>query len=124
MAYCLNCKSTNVKVADANFTELKLEGQLAAKHTESKYYFHCWNCESDWESDPEAQRDYYEYDGLRNSTTFVAHSMKPSGKIEAQYINPDELLRRHELAKKIISSYRHLLDLSPGEWFGIEQDAV
>jgi hypothetical protein len=32
-------------------------------------------------------------------------------------------MRRDELAKKIISSYKHMLDLSPEEWLNIEEDA-
>lgn len=123
MVHCLNCKSTNVKVSDANYAHVKLEGQDSSVHTEIKYYFHCWNCESDWESSTEADKDYYEYDALKGRTTLVAHNMSPGTKIEAQYIDPKELMRRHELATKIVNSYKHLLDLNPGEWFYIEQDA-
>lgn len=53
-----------------------------------------------------------------------AQDMSPGRKIEPQYINPDELMKRHELARKIVNSYRHVLDLKPGEWFDIEQDAI
>jgi hypothetical protein len=122
MVFCKNCKSINVKVANANFASVKPEGQPSAKQSENKFFFHCWNCESDWESNQEAYQDYYEYDALRGRTTMVAHDMKPGMKIEAQYIDSNELMRRHELAKKIISSYKHLLDLKPGEWYDIEQD--
>jgi|SRR3989338_10430212 len=123
MVHCLNCKSTKVKVTNANFASVKLERQPSAKQTENKCFFHCWDCESDWESKPEALDDYYEYEALRGRTKLVAHDMRPGVKIEAQYINPDELMKRHELAKKIVDSYKHLLDLKPGEWFDIEQDA-
>lgn len=125
MVHCLNCKSTKVKVFDANFAELKPEGQPAVKHSGSKFLYHCWNCNNDWESIPEAEQDYFEYDALKSRTTFVVNEVKPGKSIgPAAYIKPDELLRRHELAKKLVDSYKHVLDLKPGEWFDIEQDAL
>ncbi len=124
MVICKNCNSMNVKVANGNFASAKPEGQPAVVHKFNKYFFHCWDCESNWESIPEAEKDYLDYVWLRDRTTLVARSMGSDGSYgPAQFIEASELMRRTELAKKIHGSYRHLLDLDPGEWHEIDQDA-
>src|SRR3990167_11360564 len=123
MITCKNCKSKNVKVANMNFASLKKEGQPAEKQGEEKYSFFCFYCEQQWESDPQAQKDYLEYMWLKGRTSTVARDMNPSGDYgPASFIDNSELTRRNELAKKIINSYKHTIDLSPSEWYKIEQD--
>jgi len=107
-----------------NFARVKPEGQPAEKHEYDIYSFFCFDCEHQWESDPQVQKDYLEYLWLRDRTSLVARDMKPNGDYgPAPFIDSSELTRRNELAKKIINSYKHTLDLSPSEWYKIGQDA-
>ncbi len=123
MVTCKNCKSTNVKVYDLNFAHRKREGEPSAKVGLSQYQFHCRTCQNMWEFDPEAKKVYFEYANLKPRTTLVAHVMKPDGTYTPQYIKPEELMRRKELARMLSSTYKSHLNLDPGEWFEIERDA-
>ena len=124
MVTCQKCQSTDVRVNNGNFASRKLEGEPSAVHEYNKNFFYCEKCENKWESTPEAERDYLDYVWLRDRTTLVARSMSEDGSYgPAQYIDSGELSRRIELGKKIISSYKHLLDLDPGEWHEIGQDS-
>lgn len=124
MIYCINCNSINVEVTSMDFARRKMEGQASAKADSiPKNRFMCMDCSSNWNSDPEAYQHYFEYANLIPRTTFVAQTMGPGGTYNAQYINPDELDRREELAKIILDKYRSYLDIGPVEWYNIELDA-
>ena len=123
MITCKNCKSKNVKVVHMNFASAKPEGQPAAKHEYDKYSFFCFDCEQKWESDAQVQKDYLEYLWLRDRTSIPVRDMNPNGNYgPTPFIDSSELTRRKELAKKIFDSYKHTLDISPSEWYKIEQD--
>ena len=122
MVYCKNCKSINVKVSDLNFARIKPEGQHTVKHKHNKYSYFCWDCKHDWKSIPEVEQDYHRYLWLRDRTKMIARDMK-DGSIQEKYINSNELLERKELARKITKEYKHLLNISPGDWYDIEEDS-
>jgi hypothetical protein len=123
MVTCPNCNLTDIRIANGNFASVKLEGQPSAKYTYDKKLFHCRDCEKNWESTPEVEKDYNEYIRLSNLTTISVQDFKDDGSYEQpQYIDDDETLRT-ELAKKIVSSYKHILNLNPEEWLKIEKDA-
>lgn len=125
MITCPNCQTTNVRVNNGNFARVKCEGEPAAKYIYNKFFFYCEDCEEKWESTPEAERDYFDYVALRDRTTPIVRTIRRGESYgPAQYIDPAELSRRIELAKKLILSYKHLLDLGAGEWYEIEQDSV
>lgn len=124
MVTCQRCQSTNVRVNNGNFARTKPEGERSAVHTNNKYFFYCEQCEDKWESTPEEERDYFEYARLRDRTTLVVRNVGKDGSYgPAQHIDSGELSLRVELAKKIVNSYKHLLDLDPGEWHEIEHDS-
>lgn len=124
MITCRRCQSTNVKVNNGNFARTKPEGARSAVHTHNKYFFYCEQCENKWKSTSDEERDYFEYVRLRDHTTLVVRDVGKDGSYgPAQHIDSDELSRRTELAKKIDTSYKHLLDLDPGEWHEIESDS-
>lgn len=126
MLWCQNCGSTKVKVTNLNFTKLKPEEEAAIKYSHNKDSFYCQNCEKQWESIPEAEETYLEYVSLRNKTQLVAYNVQDykNSPLPIQNINHEELIRRHELAKKISDCYKHLLDISPKEWHELEQDNI
>ena len=123
MIHCKNCNSINIKVLNLDFARAVNQHDQAVKFNFSKRQFHCLDCETDWNSDPEAYKAYYEYADLLPRTTLVAHVMKPGGTYTAQYIKPEELTRRKELAKILFDKYRSFLDIGAGEWYDIELDA-
>jgi hypothetical protein len=113
-----------VRVNNGNFARVKPEGAPSAKHTYDIRFFYCEQCESKWETTSESQRDYYDYLALRDRTTTMAHDMGKDGSYgPPQYLDGGDLILRAELAKKIASSYKHLLDLNPVEWHEIEEDS-
>jgi hypothetical protein len=120
MVYCSKCNSINIRVHDLGFAKKIQDGQLAPKFENSKQQFICDSCNHSWFSDPEAEKLYFEYVGLKERTTLVAKTMKPGGTYTAQYINPQELMRRGELAKILFLKYKSYLDISPEEWYNIE----
>ena len=124
MVTCPKCQSTNIKVNNGNFARTKPEGERSAVHTHNKYFFYCEQCENKWESTPDEEKDYLDYVWLRDRTTLVVRDVAKDGSYgPAQHIDSGELSRRIELAKKIVATYKHLLDLDPGEWHEIEQDS-
>ncbi|KKP78412.1 MAG: hypothetical protein UR77_C0003G0019 [Candidatus Nomurabacteria bacterium GW2011_GWC2_35_35] len=124
MVTCPNCKLKKVKVVHMNFASLKPEGQPAKKQEYDTYSFFCFDCEHQWESDPQVQKDYLEYLWLRDRTSMIARDMNSDRSYgPAPFIDSSELTRRNELAKKIVNSYKHALDISPSEWYKIEQDS-
>ena len=124
MVTCSKCNSINVKVSSMDFATAKPEGMPADKHTLNKFSFWCYECNNTWISDPQSQRDYLDYVWLRDRTTMVVRDMGKDGSYHpSSIIDSGELMRCDELAKKIISSYKHMLDLPPEEWLSIEEDA-
>lgn len=124
MIYCINCSSINVQVKSMDFASRKIEGQASAKANNlPKNRFMCTDCQSNWNSDPEAYKLYFEYANLLPRTTIIAQVVRPGGPYVAQYLNPDELIRRKDLAKILFSKYKSYLDLDAGEWYDIELDA-
>ena len=125
MIKCKKCSSTDVKVKDLNCASRKREGESTVKHTYNKKEFHCRNCDDVWMSIPEAEKDYYEYVDLCNQTTVAVRDVKKDSSYgPPTRIVPEELLRRIELAKIIVGSYEHVLDLDPGEWCDLEEDTL
>lgn len=123
MVICRNCKLTNVKVLDQNFAKKKEEGQPSAKNEPSKEQFYCWSCHHTWNSNPDSEKLYLEYTQLKGETTLIVHDMHKGQKIEPQHLSLDKMMRATEIAKELVSSHRHTLDIDPSEWFDIEQEA-
>jgi len=108
-----------------NFAHVKREGEPSAKFLYNKYSFYCHDCMNQWESIPEAEKDYFEYVDLRNRTNIIVRDMGKDGSFgPAQQIDFGELSRRKELARKIMDSYQHMLNIDPGEWYELAQDAA
>ena len=125
MITCPKCNSMNVRVNSGNFARVKREGEPAYKHTYDIRFFYCEDCENKWETTPESQRDYYDYVALRDRTMFFANGMGNDGSYgPTNNIDSVDLMRKTELARKIVASYRHLLDLDPAEWYELEQDVA
>jgi hypothetical protein len=124
MVICKNCRSLNVDIKNLDFARVKLEGEPAAKYTGPHDSFYCFDCESQWESGPEDWQLYYEYKSLVPKTTFIVHNMENGNYGPVQHVDARELLRRDEIAKILVASYLHLLDLSPAEWHEIKLDAA
>lgn len=122
MVKCKNCKSIDVKVLDLNFARRKNEGEPTVKGNIFKKQFCCRTCGSEWYSDPEAEKLYFEYKDLKSRTTLVAQIVKRGEPYRVQYIKPDELMRRKELAIILFDKYGSYLDIDPGEWYDIESD--
>ena len=124
MTICKNCKSINVRVGNLDFAKAKPEGVVAAKYDGPNHDFYCDDCRSQWQSGPEDWKLYYEYKNLAYKNKLTAHNMPADGSYQVQYLGePIELDRIRELAKILLSSYRHLIVLNPGEWHEIEQDS-
>jgi hypothetical protein len=123
MVICPNCKSIKVKVLDLNFAHLKKEGEPADKNPVMDKQFYCEICHHGWCFDPESEKLYLEYIQLKNETTLVVQDMKRGGKYHPQYIDMDKLTKRKDIARRIVSSYQHVLDINPGEWYELHQDA-
>jgi hypothetical protein len=124
MVNCQKCRSVNVKVEGLNFAKLKIEGIPAEKGNEEKYSFLCFDCGSSWVSEPQVRKDYYEYLWLKGRTDLIVRDVGARGTYgPPQHIDKDEMMKRAELAKKISSSYTHVLDIDPGEWHDIHLDA-
>jgi|GEM_PF-2556350 len=123
MIRCKKCKSILVKVFNLNFAKRKLEGQAASKIGSTKKQFLCQSCSEEWFFDPNCEKLYFEYLDLKPETTLVAHNMGSDGTYEAQYIDPNKLMRRLELARELIRSYQHMLDIGPDLWLQLSQDA-
>lgn len=105
-----------------DFASVKVEGVPAEKHTLNKYSFWCDDCGTTWISDPQSQRDYFDYVWLRDRTEMIANEMGKDGSIRmSPAINGDELMRCAELANKIITSYKSTLPLPMDEWIRIEE---
>jgi len=124
MITCQKCRSINIKVSSLNFARVKLEGQPAFKHHYNKYSFYCSDCNNQWESVPEAEKDYHEYLDLCSKNTILSQDLKEDGGYgQTRQINYDELEKEKVLAKKIVSSYKHVLNINPSEWHNLEQSA-
>ncbi len=117
------CGSIRVDVKNLDFARAKPEGAPTVKYTGPNRAFYCYDCTSKWKSNSEDWKLYYEYQSLVPKTTFTVHDMKDGNYGPAPYIDQDDLLRRDEIAKILVKSYQHLLDLSPSEWHNIKLDA-
>ena len=107
-----------------NFARIKLEGSPATKGNDERYSFFCLDCESAWESDPQVKKDYYEYLWLKDRTTLIVRDFGENGSYgPSQDIDINEMMRMEQLAKKISTSYTHLLDINPAEWHDIHLNA-
>lgn len=106
-----------------NFARKKAEGESATKDNVLKKEFYCYNCSDLWFSDSEVEKLYFEYKDLVPKTEMVAQTIKRGEPYKVNYIKPNELHRRIEIAKILASEHQHDLDLEAGEWFRIFQDA-
>lgn len=123
MVICPSCKSIEIKIADQNFARKKPEGQPAVKTELSKQQFYCWTCAHAWNSNPESEKLYAEYVNLKGKTTLVVHDMHSGKKMEPQYLDVDKMMRKTAIAKELVASHKHTLDVDPGEWYDLEQEA-
>lgn len=123
MVTCKNCKSINVNIQNLDFARAMSEGSSAVKYTGPHNDFYCQDCETQWQSGPQDWEPYYEYQDLVSKTEMFAHNMSPSGKYQTQEVGSfADFEKREILAKELVSSYKHLLDLEAGIWFDIEKD--
>ena len=109
---------------DLNFARIKPEGQPAVKAGPPQKQFHCWDCGYTWDSNPKSFELYYEYDGLKNETFIPVQDRDAINKIPPPYISYEKLHRLKEVAKILVESHRHTLDIGPSEWYDIERDAL
>lgn len=125
MVWCKNCKSIKVKVNNLNFAEAKAEGEPSVKYTYNKFSFFCHDCENQWESIPEAEEIYFRYVDLKAKTQLTVYDVNEykNSPLPIVPLSIVDLTKRKELAKEIIEHYRHVLDIDPGEWYEIKQDA-
>lgn len=117
------CGSIRVDVKNLDFARAKPEGASTAKYTGPHHSFYCYDCKLQWKSVPENWKLYYEYQSLVPKTTFLVHDMKDGNYGHAPHIDANDLMRRDEIAKILVESYQHLLNLSPSEWHNIKLDA-
>jgi hypothetical protein len=97
MVICSNCGSRKVTVNNGNFAARKREGQPSQKHTHNTYYFYCHDCEEQWESDPQAERDFFEYSDLEQRTRMRVRDHKPGGGHGTPpNIQPSDIPKRRE----------------------------
>lgn len=123
MIRCSNCKSIKVKILDLNFAKNKNEGEHSDKSDLVNNYFWCETCRNSWYDDPEAEKLYFEYIQLKNETTLAVQDTSVRGTYTPQYLDPNKLERRKNITKELVSSYQHILNIGPGEWYEIHQDA-
>ncbi len=117
------CGSINVDIKNLDYARVKPEGAPAAKYTGRHDSFYCYDCRSQWKSEPEDWKVYNEYQSLVNKNRVIAHDMPADGSYQSQEMGtPEEYDRQKELAKELVTSYKHLLNLEAGVWFDIEQD--
>ncbi|MEZ4211110.1 MAG: hypothetical protein R3B39_02380 [Candidatus Paceibacterota bacterium] len=124
MVTCKKCNSISVKVSDLNFATVKPEGQPAAKIGHTKKEFYCHSCGEIWMFDLECERLYFEYLDLKRKTMMFVQDLRSLNKIPPPHIESHDLMRRNELAKKLVTGYKHMLDIDPGEWHELEQEAL
>lgn len=65
---------------------------------------------------------YEEYKKLVVSTHIEAQILKPGQSYKVNYIKPNELMRRKELAKELVENYKIFFEGRPAEWFDLERD--
>ncbi len=124
MIRCNKCSSISVKVCNLNFAKRKVEGCPSSKIVSIEKQYYCQSCGNAWFYNPKCDELYAEYLKLKPETTLVAHIVKPGGTYKAQYIDPNKLIRRNEIAKTLVDSYQHVLNVDPGEWYELCQDAL
>ncbi|MEK7187471.1 MAG: hypothetical protein AAB691_01325 [Patescibacteria group bacterium] len=122
MITCPNCKSIDIKTLDLEFARRKKEGEAANKDEILKEQFTCQTCGDEWDSNPKSEELYREYLELKKETEMIAQDMKPGGQYKVQYIDPQKLSRRLEVARELVSSHQHTLNISPSAWHDLKQD--
>ncbi|MHB1330928.1 MAG: hypothetical protein ACYCY6_03100 [Minisyncoccota bacterium] len=63
-----------------------------------------------------------EYERLKVSTHIEAQILRPGQPYKVNYIKPEELVRRKELAIELASNYKDYFENKPAEWFELQQD--
>ncbi len=125
MVTCKDCKSINVDFKNLDFAKAKPEGFPATKYTGRHDSFYCFDCQSQWKSGPEDWKLYYEYQALIPKTTSVAYTMPANGSYQVQDMGTiSDYQKRKDLAKKLVLSYKHLLNLESVIWHDIEQNSI
>ncbi len=66
---------------------------------------------------------YSEYKKLLVSTHIEAQILKPGQPYKVNYIKPEELMRRKELANELVNDYKDFFEDKPAEWFDLVSDA-
>lgn len=64
-----------------------------------------------------------EYKKLVVSTHIEAQILRPGQPYKVNYIKPEELTRRKELAKELVGKYKDFFEGKPAEWFDLQRDA-
>jgi hypothetical protein len=124
MINCPNCKSINVKSIDLNFARIKKEGEPAAKISDFKKQFFCYDCNFSWDFNPESEKLYLEYIQLRDETALITQIIKPGDSYVPKYIDSNKLNKRKEIAKELTASHQHTLDIKSDEWYELQKDAI
>lgn len=65
---------------------------------------------------------YSEYKRLVVSTHIEAQILKPGQPYKVNYIKPEELMRRKEIANDLVSNYKDFFQDKPAEWFDLVSD--
>ena len=112
-----------MKEMDLNFASTKKEGEPADSSELLPEYFQCESCSHGWFTNPEARKLYLEYKELVPKTEAVSQIARPRGTYTVYHIKPNELSRRLEIARMLKDNHQHDLNLDPGDWFEIFQDA-
>jgi predicted house-cleaning noncanonical NTP pyrophosphatase (MazG superfamily) len=68
------------------------------------------------------EKIYEEYKRLVVSTHIEAQILKPGQPYKVNYIKPEELTLRKELAKKLVNEYKDFFEGKPAEWFDLQRD--
>jgi hypothetical protein len=65
---------------------------------------------------------YEEYKRLKIATHLEAQIGRRSQLYKIHYINPDDLMRRKDLAKELVKNYKEYFEGKPAEWFDLKLD--
>lgn len=72
-------------------------------------------------SSESCQKLYKEYLKLKEKTQLVIHSVEEK-EVKPQILDPEDLLRKEEMRRELISNCRKYLSLTPEQWIELEND--
>lgn len=68
------------------------------------------------------QKLFEEYKKLEASTHIEAQILKRGEPYKVNYIKPEELMRRKEVAQELVNSCKDFFKDKPAEWFDLQRD--